>query len=104
MKSFMEMIASVKKSNDKYMEELESVLEEIIKESIELHYKENMSSSLSSIRRFVQCDSKSKWMIVINNIEIANARLSQNGYPFVLEKVAPGKSYEYRVRLTYKSE
>lgn len=104
MKSFMEMIASVKKSNDKYMEELESVLEEIIKESIELHYKENMSSSLSDISRFIECNSKSEWMIVINNIEIANAMLSQNGYPFVLEKVAPGKSYEYRVRLTYKSE
>lgn len=104
MKSFMEMIASVKKSKDKYMEEFESVLEEIIKQSIELHYKENMSSSLSDISRLIQCDSKSKWMIVINNIEIANAMLSQNGYPFVLEKVAPGKSYEYRVRLTYKSE
>ena len=104
MKSFMEMIASVKKSNDKYMEELESVLEEIIKESIGLHYKENMSSSLSSIRRFVQCDSKSKWMIVINNIEIANARLSQNGYPLVFEKSTPSGSYEYCVKLTYKSE
>lgn len=43
-------------------------------------------------------------MIVINNIEIANARLSQNGYPLVFEKSTPSGSYEYCVKLTYKSE